>query len=58
MSTAPKPVQDRVAESQAIPMKGGSEVGGGCQVAPQTRQTTTGVKMGKVGKPIETRKGC
>lgn len=54
----PKAVQDRQAQTQAIPMRGGSETGGGCQVAPQTKQATTGVKMGNVGKPIVTRKGC
>lgn len=58
MSTRPKPVQTRPVEPQAIPMRNGSEVGGGCQVASQTRQTTTGVKMGKVGRPIQTKPGC
>lgn len=35
----------------------GAQVGGGCEMAPQTQQTTTGVKFGAVGSPIKTSKG-
>lgn len=58
MSARPKAVQTRPAQPEAIPLRNGSECGGGCQVAPQTKLTTTGVKMGSVGKPIQTDKGC
>ena len=52
-----KPVKNPSPGEQAITRKGGSQAGGGWAIAPQTKQTTTGTKFGRITAPICTEKG-
>lgn len=58
MAQRPKPVQDRPANPQAIPLRNGSNSGGGSAFTPQIKQTTTGgsIRGGKISQPIDTDK--